>query len=398
MAGQGTREDRFAALDDRMITLALARADTETLTREVGESLRAAGVALDEMRVSCRTLHPDIDAIGVNWAAGQATDTGVWRHADSAREKFRQSPMYHMMTEGVPRLRRAVHDPDCPMDFPVLHDFRRDGVTDYLCHLVPVGDPRPRPVDRREGFILRWLSRAPGGFSDADVEVLDRMSKRLVAACEPGLERAIARNLLDTYIGPRSGSAVLDGSVQSGDTDLLEAVILVADLAGFTSASDTMDGETLVAFLGRHLEAMVPPVQAENGEILTYLGDGFLAAFGTDGDARTACRRGARAARAIQSGIEALREADPAALPVDVSLHIGTVRYGNVCAGGRQAFTVIGPAVNLASRIEALCGPLGHHVLVSEDVARHLDPQHVVSVGDHAVRGYLNPVPLFSWI
>lgn len=100
--------------------------------------------------------------------------------------------------------------------------------------------------------------------------------------------------------------------------------------------------------------------------------------------------------RAIQAGIAAFRQQEPAALPVDIALHRGTVRYGNVGAGGRQAFTVIGPAVNLASRIEALCSVLDCPIVISADVAAQLPPDSVQDLGAHPVRGMAAPVPLFS--
>lgn len=393
MADIDARETALRALEDALVQAALRRDGVEQIAVASGEALRGAGVAVDELRVGARTLHPEIDAIGVTWIADKAPDSGFWRHEDDRRENWLQSPMYHMLTTLEARLHRPVHDPGCPMDFPVLEEFRKEGITDYLAHLVPVGTLK---LDRPEGFILRWISRQPAGFSAQDLATLDRIAPRIVAACEPGQERSIAQNLLGAYLGPRSGGAVLTGAVQPGQTQSLDAVILVADLAGFTAASDTMPGARLVEFLDRHFEKMVPPVNAEGGEILAFLGDGFLAAFDAAGDAAAACRRGVAAVRAIQDGIEALRREDPTALAVDTSLHIGTVRYGNVGAGGRQAFTVIGPAVNLASRIEALCGVLGCRVLLSADVASRLDPYTVRDVGAHPVRGMAAPVPLYS--
>lgn len=258
---------------------------------------------------------------------------------------------------------------------------------------MPIGQ---RGRDRSEGFIIRWLSRDPAGFGADDLATLDRIVTRMVVACVPGRERAIARDLLGAYLGPRSGAAVLSGAVQPGHTESLEAVILVADLTGFTAASDTMPGALLVDFLDRHFDAMVPPIEAEGGEILAFLGDGFLAAFDAAGDPADACARGAAAARAIQAGIEAFRAEEPAALPVDIALHMGTVRYGNVGAGGRQAFTVIGPAVNLASRIEALCRPLKCPILASAEVAAHLPADTLQGMGIHPVRGMTIEMPLFS--
>lgn len=393
MSEMEARETALRTLEDRLVQFALARADVETVVAAVGETLTQIGLALDEIRVGARTLHPEIDVIAVTWTAGQALDSGVFRHADDRRETWLKSPLYHMLNHGELRMRRPLGRPDCPMDFAVFEELRAEGFTDYLAHLVPIGQSGK---ERSEGFIFRWLSRNRDGFSGLDLATLDRLVTRVVAACEPGRERAIASDLLGAYLGPRSGAAILSGAVQPGHTESLEAVILVADLAGFTAASDTMPGARLVDFLDRHFDAMIPPIDAAGGEILAFLGDGFLAAFDAAGDPADACARGAAAARAIQAGIAAFREQEPAALPVDIALHIGTVRYGNVGAGGRQAFTVIGPAVNLASRIEALCRPLGCPVLVSAEVAAHLPADAVRDMGKHPVRGMVDAIPLYS--
>ena len=376
-----------------MVQFALVRADVETVVASVGEALTELGVAVDGIRVGARTLHPEFDAIAVTWTPDQALDRGVFRHADDIREMWLKSPLYHMLSHGMSRMHRPLARADCPMDFPVFEELREQGFTDYLAHLVPVGEGSR---SRSEGFLVRWLSRRPEGFDAADLSIFDRLVSRMVAACEPGRERAIARDLLGAYLGPRSGAAVLSGAVQPGHTESLEAVILVADLTGFTAASDTMPGARLVEFLDRHFDAMIPPIEAEGGEILAFLGDGFLAAFDAAGDPAEACLRGAAAARAIQARIEAFREEEPAGLPVDIALHIGTVRYGNVGGGGRQAFTVIGPAVNLASRIEALCRPLKCPILVSAEVAEHLPADALQDVGTHPVRGMTIEIPLFS--
>jgi DNA-binding Lrp family transcriptional regulator/class 3 adenylate cyclase len=281
MAEMDARETALRGIEDRLVELALARADVETVTVLVGDTLSGIGIAVDEIRVGARTLHPEIDAIAVTWIADRGSDSDVFRHSEDTREVWLRSPLFHMLTSGALRMHRPLHAADCPIDFPVFAEMREAGFTDYLAHLVPVGAPgRARP----EGFIIRWLSRRPDGFGPQDLTDLDRVVRRVVAACEPGRERMIARDLLGAYLGARSGAAVLNGSVQPGHTQSLEAVILVADLAGFTAASDTMPGTQLVDFLDRHFDAMVPPVEAEGGEILAFLGDGFLAAFDAAGD------------------------------------------------------------------------------------------------------------------
>ena len=84
------------------------------------------------------------------------------------------------------------------------------------------------------------------------------------------------------------------------------------------------------------------------------------------------------------------------ALPLEAALHVGTVRYGNVGAGGRQAFTVIGPAVTAATRIEALCRPLGEALLASRPFAEVCGDPRLVPVGDHPIRGIPEPMTLYG--
>ncbi len=395
MEDPGSWHPVVRALGDDLITLALRRASIEEIVPRVGAGLRQAGVPVDEIRASARTLHPTVDALGMTWRSDSNHHLDTFRHADAVAEDWRRSPLYFMLKNSIMRLHRPLHRADCERDFDVLEDFAADGVTDYLVHLFPFDEPN---VDRGECAIVRWISRHPGGFSESDLRIVDDVAPRVAAAIEPGQERTIARTLLDTYVGKRSGAAVLEGSIQPGQTQAIDAVILIADLAGFTAASDSLPGESLAGFLDRHLEAMVPPVHRAEGEILAFLGDGFLAAFDVEGDPAQACARGVAASRAMVDAIAALRTADPTMLALEVALHVGTVRYGNVGADGRQAFTVIGPAVNLTSRIEALCGPLGHAILLSESVARHLPPDAVRSIGAHSVKGLDAPVDLFTLI
>lgn len=70
--------------------------------------------------------------------------------------------------------------------------------------------------------------------------------------------------------------------------------------------------------------------------------------------------------------------------------------YGNVGVPERLDFTVIGPAVNLASRIEGLCRPLGELALASEDFARHCTPDELRDLGPQTVRGVDHPVRIYA--
>jgi adenylate cyclase len=379
------------------VRLGLRRAPADEVVERVAAALCEARARVDVIRLAARTLHPAIDAIGVSWSSVAGIETGVFRHSDSRNDAWLRSPLRHMIDTGTTRMRRRLADPAERNDYDVFDEMAAEGFTDYLAQLVVFGGD---PTARREGLIVRWLSRHPEGFRESDIAILDEVGPRAAAAILPGLERSIAHNLLEAYVGPRSGAQILEGSVQPGQTEAMDAVILVADLAGFTAASDAVPGGRLVDLLDRHMDAMVPPVAAHGGEILAFLGDGYLAAIELGSDPAAACATARAAADAAIERVAALApslagEGLPA-LPLEAALHVGTVRYGTVGAGGRQAFTVIGPAVNVATRIEALCRPLGRKLLASEAFAAASGDPRLRSLGPHPIRGMSEPVTLYA--
>jgi adenylate cyclase len=112
---------------------------------------------------------------------------------------------------------------------------------------------------------------------------------------------------------------------------------------------------------------------------------------GTNGEhiCRQALDAAAEAMRAVDRLNAARCEAGKPAAAVDLALHLGEVLYGNVGAIDRLDFTVIGPAVNEAARIEALCEPLGRRVLVSAELAGAVDDAgcRLIPLGRHKLRG-----------
>jgi adenylate cyclase len=95
---------------------------------------------------------------------------------------------------------------------------------------------------------------------------------------------------------------------------------------------------------------------------------------------------------------ERRHEAGQSTPGLDIALHVGTVQYGNVGTEARLDFTVIGPAVNEAARIEALCKELGHPLLVSRAFAEAAAESrgHLVSLGRHRLRGVREETELFT--
>ncbi|MGH6919445.1 MAG: adenylate/guanylate cyclase domain-containing protein, partial [Geminicoccaceae bacterium] len=210
----------------------------------------------------------------------------------------------------------------------------------------------------------------------------------------------VAVDLLDAYVGPEPGRRILGGQVRQGTAQQLSAAIVIADLRGFTRVADRTPAERLLAGLNEHLGAAVGAVEQHGGQVLKFLGDGLLAVFALEErSAETACAdalAAAEAALAANAAINGRRAAvgEPS-LELDVALHLGAVMYGNVGSSRRLDFTVIGPAVNEASRIEALCEPLGCHVLMSAAFAGAC-PRALRSLGRHTLRGVASPQELFT--
>jgi adenylate cyclase len=174
----------------------------------------------------------------------------------------------------------------------------------------------------------------------------------------------------------------------------MRAVIVYTDLRGFTKTTNSVPREQLVDMVDEYFEAMLPPIVDHGGEILKFLGDGVLATFDlTDKPRDSVCGDALLAATgALQSVRDLNRRRAAEGKPVmdlDVALHLGDVLHGNVGARDRLDFTVIGPAVNEASRIETLCRKLGHNLLISDAFAAAASScaHRLVPVGRHVLRG-----------
>ena len=123
--------------------------------------------------------------------------------------------------------------------------------------------------------------------------------------------RVTAISLLNAYVGHKAGERILAGRIRRGDVEAIHAVIWLSDMRGFTRRADTMPPASLIELLNLFYDNLVPPIEAEGGEVLKFMGDGLLAIFriDDDADADAACGRALRAAKAAQANIAALPSA-----------------------------------------------------------------------------------------
>jgi adenylate cyclase len=206
--------------------------------------------------------------------------------------------------------------------------------------------------------------------------------------------------VLSTYVGREPGELILKGQIRRGDVRTIKAALMMVDLRDFTGLSDALAPSEVIETLNHYFDCIIPPIKSHGGEVLEFLGDGVLATFNENDErsAREACQLAFQAARKGLDGLAALNHdlsITPRQLKAGVALHHGEVSYGNIGAGDRLDFTVIGPDVNLTSRIERLCRELDRNLIMSEDFVRYLDSP-VFEIGHFRLRGFSRMQLLFG--
>jgi adenylate cyclase len=361
----------------------------EVLT-ELCQRLSACGLPLYRVAVFVRTLHPQVVGRRFIWTPETGT---VIAEADFElldREVFRNSPMARVIMSGIAS-RHRLSDPDCPMEYPILHDLRVEGVTDYVVS--------PLCFTNGEIHFASWATKKPNGFTDAEIAVIDSVVTPLARVAEIRALHRVANILLSTYVGQNAGARVLAGQIRRGHTDKIHAAIWLSDMRGFTKLADRLPPQALVDLLNHYFDCQVPHILDHGGEVLKFMGDGLLAIFPIGGatDAAEVCAKAMAAAYQARAKVVALHDAadEDSGVRFGLALHLGDVLYGNIGSGNRLDFTCIGPAVNLAARLERLAGQLGRTILASQEFARYCAGDFE-PIGKFAVAGFAEQQTAFG--
>lgn len=347
------------------------------------ERLVAAGLPLRRFGIFIRTLHPEIFGRNFIWRQGEEVEIGAVEFDILNTPEFAASPLRIVFEQGV-EVRGRTDDPESER-FPFVNDMRSEGATDYIAVPLPFLDGSVHATS--------WVTRHPGGFGDDHIAAIRSIVAPLARVAEIISLRRTAEMLLDTYVGNRAGARILGGQIRRGHNDTMQAAIWLSDLRGFTALSDRLPAETVVEILNQYFDCQVTAIRGHGGEVLKFMGDGLLAVFPIDeyvGDAAHVCTRVLEAARESRASVEAL--AFPVGDVVErfrfgVALHVGNILYGNIGGGNRLDFTCIGPAVNLAARLEKITGRLGRTVVASESFA-HVCREGWHELGEFPIAGF----------
>jgi len=258
---------------------------------------------------------------------------------------------------------------------------------------------------RRLGQPIQALARAAKVVEEESLDEVPRLEGSVIAEFDDaarsfnrmveGLrERSLIRRTLGRFVSKEVARRLLKAGGRLEPVEA-EATVLFCDLEGFTPLTESLGPVGVVAFLNAYFEVMVGIVERHGGLMTQYQGDAILAVFNVPVELAE------HAAAALRAGTEMVRATEEqqfAGLSVRnrVGISTGPLVAGSIGAHGRLAYTVHGNVVNLASRLEVLNKDYGTRILVAGETARRCKDIALRKVAEVAVRGYSEPVSLFT--
>jgi len=373
----GTRDERFI----------------DNIFAELCIRLQQAGIPVKRASLHLLIHHPQWLGARIMWSDGM-------REAEIARVDYdvRERSEYigspaNEIHEGATEVRENLErDPSTGRQHAVFDEMRAKGLTDYVAW----------PVHHTLGkkHLVTFATDQSGGFDEAHIATLSGLLPVLALVSEIRMKNRLARTLLETYVGSHASELILAGATRRGSGTTVRAAIMICDLRDFTAISDNWPRDDVIDLLNGYFDAMSEPIARHGGEILKFIGDGLLAIFPLSEP--RACANLLHAVTEARQAMTALNEKNGetgrAPLNYGIGVHVGDVMYGNIGSRARLDFTVIGPAVNMASRLEALTKQLGKPVLLSRAFADSIEGDFALEpVGEYPVRGFSDPIELFAY-
>ena len=355
--------------------------------------LQQAGIPVKRATMHVLIQHPQWLGARILWADGMHEAEIARVDFDvTGRSEYIGSPA-NEIHDGASEVRENLErDASQGRRHAVYDEMRAKGLTDYVAW------PMYHTLGKRH--IVTFSTDRRGGFTDAHIASLRQLMPILALVSEIRIKNRLARTLLETYVGSHAGELILAGATRRGTGTTVRAAIMICDLRDFTAISDNWPRDDVIELLNGYFDAISEPVARHGGEILKFMGDGLLAIFPLSQP--KACANLLHALTEAREAMTALNETHQgsgrAPLNYGVGVHVGDVMYGNIGSRSRLDFTVIGPAVNMASRLETLTKQVGHKVLLSRAFADFVKGEFALErVGEYPVRGFSEPIELFAY-
>jgi adenylate cyclase len=365
----------------------------DNIFAEMCVRLQRAGIPVKRASLHVLINHPQWLGARMMWADGMR-EAEIVRidHDVRGRSEYIDSPA-NEIHDGANEVRENLErDPALGRKHAVYDEMRAKGLTDYVAW------PIYHTLGKRH--FVTFATDRRGGFDDAHLAGLFNVLPALALVSEIRVKNRLARTLLETYVGSHAGELILAGAMTRGSGTTVRAAILICDLRDFTRISDNWPRDDVIDLLNGYFYAMSEPIARHGGEILKFIGDGLLAIFPLSQP--SACANLLRAVAEARQAVVALNEKNSETgretLNYGIGVHVGDVMYGNIGSRTRLDFTVIGPAVNMASRLEALTKELGRPVLLSRAFADLVEGEFDLErVGKYPVRGFNDKIELFAF-
>lgn len=249
-----------------LIEAGLANASTPQLLEGFCERLTAAGAPLARVWFSSTGLHPERRASTVVWQDGRIVDQQSFGYHQMQLPTWLESPFRHMMERREPRMRRRLVGEHAVLDFAVLRELRDAGFTDWLALFYGFGWAHEHRGDDPLGLVTSWATRRADGFDAGDVAALEELSGTLALAAKASTTSDTAREVLATYLGRDPAARVIGGHVRRGAVGRMTAVILYADLRGFTDFTDVAPPEEVTRRLNAYFDSAGAAIAAAGGD------------------------------------------------------------------------------------------------------------------------------------
>jgi adenylate cyclase len=378
------------------------------------ELVRELDVPVDRFFCAASILHPQVSVKKWTWEFPNKITEYSFSPEELANRKdeFLQGngPIVQMRA-GAEFVRIRATDDDLPPDCQWMID---ENYTEL--YGLPASK-KGNETALQGGFT--WATKSPNGFTEDHIEFLRKSLLSLSTVVRLRIAHTTSKALLMAYLGEDAGARVHSGEIQRGDGLTIRSVIWFSDIRGFTQMSGELNRDEILPIINGVFEITDEIVRKHNGQVLKYMGDGCMAIFSQASFHRESlsenqkrdvddeygaklCHRAMLAAAQVQERLASLKqereEKGLRGVSVGIGLHYGDCVYGNVGSPSRLDFTVIGPHVNLASRIESLCSKLHVDILASENFKKLSGgcPVAWTSHGEHQVKGVPQPVGVYE--